>query len=320
MKPFRCSNLVYIITLLALTSCQALKTTLPLSPSDIPATPTATSTPLTPIATMTAISLVPIWTSETGSNPNFLTVDQHGNVYLGDESSIRKYDPNGKLVSQWGTPGKGEGQFDGMTGIAVDNQGNVYIADFNNVRVQKFDSTGKFLSQWPTELPIGPAGVAVDQQGNVYVALHRTHDHYVQKFDSNGKLLFAWGSTGSEDGQFGAGSRTGPTDVTIDSQGNVWVADPDNNRVQIFDPNGKFLEKWTRTEGYGPNQFSSPNSVVIDSQGNVYIGDCCRIQKFDSNGNFLVQWLVTGTVDNQGNIYSVDAGKHTITKLQQPSP
>jgi streptogramin lyase len=207
-----------------------------------------------------------------------------------------------------------------MTGIGVDNQGNVYIADFDNVRVQKFDSTGKFLLQWPTERPIGPVGVAVDQQGSVYVALHRTHDHYVQKFDSNGMLLSAWGSSGSEDGQFGAGSHSGPTNVTVDFQGKVWVADPDNHRIQVFDSNGIFLEKWTRVEGYRPNQFLKPTSVEVDNQGNVYVGDCCRIQKFDSHGNFLVQWLVIGTVDNQGNIYAIDANKHTLTKFQQPAP
>src|SRR6266571_3391840 len=76
---------------------------------------------------------------------------------------------------QWGTPGGGDGQFNGPEGVAVDASGNVYVADFGNHRVQKFTATGVYRSQWGTS-GVGagqfrfPLGVAVDASGNVYVA------------------------------------------------------------------------------------------------------------------------------------------------------
>ena len=110
-----------------------------------------------------------------------------------------------EFVLGWGSSGSGDGQFDGASGIAVDGSGNVYVTDWLNHRVQKFDGEGTFLTKWGTQGSGDgqfeqPQGIAVDGSGNVYVA--DTENDRVQKFDGEGTFLTKWGIQGSGDGQF----------------------------------------------------------------------------------------------------------------------
>ncbi len=88
--------------------------------------------------------------------------------------------------------------------------------------------------------------------------------------------------------------------MTVDSSGNVYVADYGNNRIQKFDSNGNFITKWG-SQGSGDGQFIQLNDVAVDSSGNVYVADYGnnRIQKFDSNGNFITKWGSHGSGDGQ---------------------
>jgi tripartite motif-containing protein 71 len=88
-------------------------------------------------------------------------------------------------VSAWGSGGTGNGQFDRPTGVATDAAGNVYVADAGNNRIQKFSSTGAYLTQWGSEGSgngqfNGPIGMATDAAGNVYVA--DAANNRIQKF------------------------------------------------------------------------------------------------------------------------------------------
>jgi len=218
-------------------------------------------------------------------------------------------------VRMWGSGGTEDGQFNAPRGIAVDSSGDVYVADGNNNRIQKFDSNGKFITTWGQNGEgqfSAPSGVAVDSSGNVYVT--DNFDHRIQKFDSNGKFITTWGSSGAADGQF-----NGPNDIAADSSGNVYVTDANNNRIQKFDSNGKFITKWG-SKGTGDGQFNNPTGIAVDSSGNVYVVDYFnhRIQKFDSNGKFITKWGSKGTGDGQfdspgylvvdlsGNVYVTD--------------
>jgi tripartite motif-containing protein 71 len=248
-------------------------------------------------------------------------------VYAVDSSAtprILKYDPQGNFMLEWGSKGSGDGQFEfapvdangGPTAgfLAIDAQGNIYVTDGYNSRVQKFDSNGKFLAKWGSKGTgegqladlIGP--IHIDREGNIYVSQFDR----IQKFDPNGKFLASYGSGGAGDGQFTGAAFNGATD----SQGNFYVADLLNARVQKFDPNWKFLMKWG-TAGQGDGQFAAPVSIVVDSQDRVYVADnSTRIQVFDTSGKFLGQWSHTGNgdtpfeavisglaIDTQGNIY-----------------
>jgi len=164
--------------------------------------------------------------------PTGVAVDLADNIYVldGQGQRVRKYDPAGAHLLDWGSGGSADGQFGTPQGIAVDASGNVYVADTGNNRIQKFSSTGAFSSKFGTfgsgngEFS-SPQGVTVDLSGNIYVA--DTGNNRIQKFNSAGAFVEAFGSAGSGDGQF-----SGPQDLTADTFGNVFVADSGQDRVQ----------------------------------------------------------------------------------------
>ena len=230
-----------------------------------------------------------------------------------------------KSLLSWGGAGTAGGQFQSPRGMAVDKEGNIYVADSQNHRIQKFDPNGQFLLQWGSH-GSGPGqfnepwGLAVDDEGNVYVA--DTWNHRIQKFDPNGRFLTSWGM-GLVDTQGKAegfeGLFYGPRDIAIDPDGNLYVTDTGNKRIQKFDPEGKFLGQWGGY-GTGPGQFNEPVGIAIDSEGNIYVADTWnqRVQKFDRNFNYLTSWPIHGwesqsvvnkpyiAVDERNRVYVTD--------------
>ena len=116
--------------------------------------------------------------------------------------------------------------------------------------------------------------------------------------------------------------------MAVDSLGNVYVADSDNNRIQKFNSNGTYIIQWG-TNGYGNGQFNFSSGVAVDSLGNVYVADSwnSRIQKFNSNGTYITQWGTGGTRNGQfyypegvavntlGKVYIADTGNHRIQEF-----
>jgi len=205
-----------------------------------------------------------------------------------------------EFVLKWGEPGTGDGQFNRTRGIAIDSNDNVYVGDYNNYRVQKFNSTGGFILKWGTGgNGTGQFGtpwcLAVDSNDNVYVA--DSWNHRIQKFNSTGGFVTEWGTLGTGDGQFDR-----PFGVAVDSDDNVYVTDFYNNRVQKFNSTGGFILKWG-TPGTGDGQFNRTRGIAIDSSDNVYVGDYnnYRVQKFNSTGDFILKWGIFGTGDGQFN-------------------
>jgi DNA-binding beta-propeller fold protein YncE len=216
--------------------------------------------------------------------------------------------------------------FNNPYGIAIDGQGNVYVADSSNDRIQKFNSSGTFITQWGSKGSGDgefdrPRGIAIDVQGNVYVA--DTFNHRIQKFNSSGTFITKWGGNGSGDGQF-----DWPRGIAIDVQGNVYVADMSNDRIQKFSSDGTFITEWG-SEGSGDGEFHFPRGIAIDVQGNVYVADYFnnRIQKFSSDGTFITEWGSEGSgdgefdnpygiaIDGQGNVYVADIWNNRIQKF-----
>jgi DNA-binding beta-propeller fold protein YncE len=140
---------------------------------------------------------------------------------------------------------------------------------------------------------------------------------------ANGQELLPtnnWGSYGLSNGNFKS-----PSSVTVDSAGNVYVADTGNNRIQKFSGNGTFITKWGEY-GTANGSFSRPYGVVADSAGNVYVADTGnnRIQKFSGNGTFITNLGKYGinsgnfkspssvTVDSADNVYVADTGNNRV--------
>lgn len=213
--------------------------------------------------------------------PTDIATDSSGNVYVaGQTNEIHRFTASGALLSQWGSNGDGNGEFAAPRGVATGPDGSVYVADRENHRIQKFSSTGTFITKWGKKGKDGkgelkfPQGVATDAAGSVYVA--DTDGERIQKFTSGGDFLAQWGTRGTGSRQFKS-----PEDVATDPAGNVYVADTVNHRIQKFTPGGRLLTKWGK-KGSAAGQFDGPGGVATDAFGNVYIADGgnARIQKF----------------------------------------
>jgi len=203
--------------------------------------------------------------------------------------------------------------FGPITEITIDNNDNIYISDFENNRVVKFNSDGTFLDQWG-EYGSGegefnyPDDIVTDSSGNIYVS--DLENDRIQKFDSSGSFISTWGSSGNGDGEFGQISG-----IAEDSDGNIYVSDLENNKIQKFDSDGNFIDSWGEY-GAGNGDFDQPRNIFISGE-NVYVADYAnnRVQKFDLEGSYISSIGSAGSgdgeffgptwicVDAEGNLY-----------------
>jgi uncharacterized protein (TIGR03663 family) len=210
-------------------------------------------------------------------------------------------------IGEAGVAGAGPGQFTYPRAVAADSEGTLYVADSGNNRVQIFNPDGTFLRQWGStcKLDTGegcqgdgrgqfnePWGIAVDGDGNVYVS--DTWNHRIQKFDNQGNFTTMWGQFGSTGGELGqAGLFYGPRSLAIGQDGNLYVMDTGNKRIQAFAPSGEFVAQYGGS-GVIEGRFDEPVGLAQDGAGNWYVADTWnrRIQVFDPQFNYRTQWSV----------------------------
>jgi sugar lactone lactonase YvrE len=193
------------------------------------------------------------------------------------------------VVTTWGGPGTGQGQFSVPLGVVVDPSGNVYVADENNNRVEKFDSSGRFLLQFgsPGSGPgqfNGPGHLALDPQGNVIVS--DEGGYRVEKFSPAGTFLLQYGRFGKAPGQFGGNTRG----VAADDAGNVYVAyDGQPGQIVKFTAAGSYITSWPAQAPGAPTPRS--RSIAFDPSGVLYVADegDGSIDKFAADGRFGAQ-------------------------------
>ena len=225
------------------------------------------------------------------------------------------------FVTKWGSTGTANGQFQTPTAIAVDVSGNVYVAEGNGNRVQKFDGNGGFILKFGSPGSSGgqfvtPTGIAVDSAGNIYVSDSQDPINQVSKFNSSGTFLTFVGS-----------GLLGPSGVACDSLNNVYILDANHHQVRKYNSAGGHILDWG-SNGSGNGQMNFPQGIAIDESDNVYVADTgnSRIQKFDSSGAFITKWGASGTGDGQftspdgvtaagGNVYVADTGNNRIQRF-----
>ena len=197
-----------------------------------------------------------------------LTIGPDDSVYCVDDGdhTIRKFAPDGRLLMTIGTPGVvSDTGYDGSNTASILRG----APPFNR----------------PTNVPVAPNGdlYICDGYGNARV--HR--------FTAEGELVQSWGQPGTGPGQFHL-----PHGIAVDLEGKVWVADRENDRIQIFTPDGEYLNEWT--------QVQRPTQVRIDRDGRVYVSELWwqvgqrsfvhgeieehqygRVSVFDAGGNLL---------------------------------
>ena len=251
-------------------------------------------------------------------------------------SPILEFDPSGKLLRSFGA-----GMFVFPHGICVDKEGNVWVTDGDGKdgkghQVFKFSPDGRVL------MTLGKAGVAGDgpdtfnrpsdvivgPNGDIFVADGHGGDSNARivKFSKDGKFIKSWGKKGIAPGEFDT-----PHGLAFDSKGRLFVADRNNNRIQIFDQEGSFIEQWT--------QFSRPSGIFIDVKDNIYVADSESnsvrphpgwkrgIRIGNIKDAFVTAFIpdpldtVKGTsaaegvaADSKGNIYGAEVGPKALKK------
>lgn len=192
---------------------------------------------------------------------------------------IQVFGLDGAPTRMIGAPGAGPGEFNAPGGVAVADDGGMYVADFYNQRIQKLDSKGRFIRQWGETGKVGigagrfnyPTDVAIAADGTLYVA--DGYNDRIQVFDANGEFIRKWGGPLAMNifGPFNGWFATA-TSVAIGPEGNIFVADFYNDRIQKFAPDGTFLTAFGET-GTGPGQFSHPIAVAVAEDGTVFVAD-----------------------------------------------
>lgn len=277
-----------------------------------------------------------------------LSIDSQDRVYILNRGAhpVMVFDREGNLLTSWG-----EGFFKRAHGTCIGRDGSIYCTDDENHTVSKFTPEGKLLQVLgnkgqPSDTGYSPqsdllaslatikrggppfnrpTGVALSASDEIYVS-----DGYgnarVHKFTPQGRLLFSWGEPGDAPGQFKL-----PHSVRIDKQERVWVADRENNRIQIFNTQGEFLERWT--------DLLRPTDICIDEEETVYVSELgLRVSIFTIDGKLLARWSSLGqdkktdlfvaphaiAVDSKGDLYigevaqtfaHVDRGSRTVQKF-----
>jgi len=180
------------------------------------------------------------------------------------EPPILRLDPSGKLLKGWGA-----GMFLFPHGFHLDGEGNVWTTDTRLHQVLKFSSDGTLLMTLGKAKVAGagpdalnqPTDVVTAPNGDIFVTEgHGAPSNRISKFSKDGKFIKAWGKTGA-----GPGELNAPHTIAMDSQGRLFVGDRSNNRIQIFDQEGRYIDQW--------KQFSRPSGIYITADDTIYVAD-----------------------------------------------
>lgn len=162
--------------------------------------------------------------------PMAVDFDRSGNIIVGDSTRIQVFSSSGAFIKKWTTPsGTNDGQINYPTSIAVNKVGHVVVSGTNGVQI--FDANGTFLVKLvaPQGGAFSNANVAIDNNGVGQIVVSDVNNSKMHLYDSGGTYISSFGSFGTGDGNFNQ-----PNGVSIDNQGNVYVCDTRNHRIQIL--------------------------------------------------------------------------------------
>jgi sugar lactone lactonase YvrE len=255
-----------------------------------------------------------------------------------------------RLVMKFGGEGIGPGMFTDARSIAVDAAGRIYVGEYTGGRIQVFDATGKFITQWMVgDRKTILRGLAADRKGTVYV----THDGQIFRHEgttgallgpldyaegrgfvdltaaADGGLVAAWYRNRDDVVRFdpkgtpgrvikaaistASGDSELDTHVTIDGRGNIFALGTFNNAVFKFSPDGKFITRFG-SAGEQPGQLRGAHAIAADGQGRIYVSDTKGIQVFDGDGRYL------NLIKPEGSAFGMvfnDAGEMLVVTRRQ---
>jgi hypothetical protein len=274
-------------------------------------------------------------TASTLSGPASVAIDQAGNLYLADRANsvIRKITQAGYISTYAGTGAAGysgdggaatSAQLSAPWGVAADSTGNLYIADTGNNRIRKVTSAGIISTFAGTGVAgfggdgaaatsaqiSSPYGVAIDSNSNLYIA--DAGNRRIRKVVSGGNITtYAGNGTAGYSGDGAAASSAElnqPMGLAVDSSGNLYIADENNNRVRMIEPNGTIStvagngNSLDSGDGFNATSagISAPLNMTVDPAGNLYIAEAARV-RWVSTAGVIQTFAGTGTAGSAGN-------------------
>ena len=254
--------------------------------------------------------------------PFGIAVDSKGLVYVADQKvgAIFIFNPDThdtELIRNGY-----EAHFGWINGLAIDDDDRLFVSDGKMHRVMIFNAKHEVDGQ-VTEGLMDPVGIAIDT-ANRFLYVVDTQQDQVLVFDADtNKLLRRIGTPGKNHylttpGDFGA-----PQGVAVDADGNVYVADTLNDRVEIFDADGAFISTFGKA-GDGPGYFARPKGIAVDGDGHIWVADEMqdRLQVFNKEGRLLT-YIGQGHGDLPGQFkaltgVAVDKKNRVFTTEQYP--
>jgi DNA-binding beta-propeller fold protein YncE len=247
-----------------------------------------------------------------------VAINSDGELYVFHRGPrpILCFDAQGKLIRAWG-----DDIIKTAHGLRVDRDDNVWVTDVGSHQVHKFDGRGKVLLSLGTGVAGNnndqfdkPTDIAFGPKDEVYIS-----DGYgnsrVQRYTQDGRYVGTWGTSGQGRGQFNL-----PHSIVVNSEGRVLVGDRENNRIQIFDGEGKWIATWN---GY------APYGMALDSEGHLFVADGRAGQilllddkgkvrkRFGREGNGVGEYQMPHmlTFDTDGNLFVAEVDGQRVQKL-----
>jgi DNA-binding beta-propeller fold protein YncE len=233
------------------------------------------------------------------AEPYGLAVDSKNNLYVADQKVGAIFIFNTETREVEMIKNKTHAHFDRIIGLAMDDNDRLFVSDPGLHHILVFDANHK-AEDVITEGMVEPGGLALDKENRLlYVADVELDQVLVYDADSF-KLLRKIGTTGHKHELTTPGDFSKPTAVAVDPDGNLYVCDTLNNRIEIFDADGKFISAFGKA-GDGPGYFARPKGVAIDSDGHIWVADGMqdRVQVFNKEAQLLITFGGHGLLPGQ---------------------
>jgi DNA-binding beta-propeller fold protein YncE len=230
-----------------------------------------------------------------------LAFDSKGRIYAADQAvgAIFIFDAEKKGQVEMIKNGE-DGHFGLINGIAVDDNDRIFVSDDKMHRVSVIGASHKEEGAFGADVLVRPGGLAIDVE-NRFLYVVDTQSDVVDVFDADSlKLLRKIGVAGKKHTLTDPGTFSLPTNVAVDKDGDVYVSDTLNNRVEIFDADGNFITTFGKN-GDGPGALSRPKGIAVDSDKHIWIADAMqqRVQVFNREGQLLIYFGQPGNWPGQ---------------------